>query len=267
MARSRYGDGTHFSGNLERADLIQQDKRHVFLNPIIALKQVLAYAFALHDDIVQLAACRNLERRAFPVVLVEREQRCDETLDLPRVESGPWRVVEIKPQTRRIPHLHSQVVVEQKSMLEGEGEHAPVYGAPHRPLLSSTPAPSLRPILSRPLSSADSHLLGVTFGLICLPFRRLPPLLGLSRPTPTHVGLHTGLRFLGSRPGQSCARVCNPTHVCTATGRLREELARPVRSVWRSSVMVSAVCAAVCFSLTTLYSAVTASTYVFLFCH
>ncbi len=74
--------------NLERADLIQRDGRHAFLDPA-PFEELLAYVFVLHDDIVKLASCHDLERRAFPVGLgLEREERRDEALDLPRVESG-----------------------------------------------------------------------------------------------------------------------------------------------------------------------------------
>jgi hypothetical protein len=53
---------------LNAPDLLQQDGYHAFLYPS-ALEDVLAYMFVFHDDVVKLAACRDLECRAFPVIL------------------------------------------------------------------------------------------------------------------------------------------------------------------------------------------------------
>ena len=53
--------------------------------------------FVFHNDIVKLAACRDLECRAFSVILwLEREERRDQVLDFLHVESGRWRAVEVK---------------------------------------------------------------------------------------------------------------------------------------------------------------------------
>ena len=70
----------------------------------------------------------------------EREKRRDEALDLPRVESGLRRVVEIKlgkPRTRRTPLLLSQRIANQNPTGERERKHVHVYNATHHSILCS----------------------------------------------------------------------------------------------------------------------------------
>ena len=81
----------YLGGNIEHADRIQWDECHSFLNPA-PLEEPLVRTFVLYDDVVWLAACRDLERRAFPAVRVlglEREEQRDEAVDLVEPASAP----------------------------------------------------------------------------------------------------------------------------------------------------------------------------------
>ena len=198
------------------------------------------------------------ECRAFPTVLwLDREERRNKALDLPRVEFRRWDVNEIKlgnPRTHSIPLLCSQLAVELEYTRQGDGKHAPLHSAPNRPLLFAMPpcfpAPFLCPISSCPLSSADPRPRLASswchIALICLPFHFFPPLLKFAELTSTRVELHASPLFLGNSLGQSCAGVGNLAIYAPPPEGCTDESARPV-SVWgRSSAVVNAVCVAAC---------------------
>ena len=117
-----------------------------------------------------------------------------------------------------------QIVVGQQPTFGGEGKHAPIYSASHRPLLCATPphspapfscAPSYRVRFLRRALDLSLHFLDFTPALAGLPFRSFPPLLGFANHTPTPVELHMSPLFLGGHMGKPCAGVRNLAHVST----------------------------------------------------
>jgi len=102
-------------------------------------------------------ACRDLECRAFPVVLgLEHKERHNEALDLPRVKSGRWRIVEIKlgkPRTYHIPLLHHQLIAELNLCIkERVNTH---LRTTHLIVLCSVAMPLSGPLLSLMRSEAE----------------------------------------------------------------------------------------------------------------
>ncbi|KAI3480486.1 hypothetical protein L1887_57332 [Cichorium endivia] len=77
-----------FGAGDKRVDLVERDERDAF--PELAVgEQLGAHLFVLDDDIVQAAARADLERgRVFVLVLVELDERGDETLDARAVKVG-----------------------------------------------------------------------------------------------------------------------------------------------------------------------------------
>jgi hypothetical protein len=81
---------TYLGRELECVDLVQQDEHHTLLDAT-ALEQVLTHMLILYNNIVQLAACCDLECGAFPMVFrFECEQGCNKALDLAGVKSWQW---------------------------------------------------------------------------------------------------------------------------------------------------------------------------------